>query len=83
MGLGSHKTNISLKPMTWAFGLCKYDRQNISFALRAFSYSKEIVDYLIVHELAHIKYFHHQKDFWQYVQQFIPNCWVLDKQLKY
>jgi predicted metal-dependent hydrolase len=41
-----------------------------------------VIEYVIIHELAHIKYKHHQKDFWDLVESHCPNHKSLRKQLK-
>jgi len=33
---------------------------------------EELIGYVIVHELAHIRYKHHQKSFWKLVEQYMP-----------
>ena len=42
----------------------------------------EIIDYVIVHELSHIKYLNHQKEFYDYLKVFLPNYKYLEKRLK-
>jgi predicted metal-dependent hydrolase len=41
-----------------------------------------IVDYVVVHELAHLKYFNHSKDFWSLVEQYHPDYKLSKKRLK-
>jgi len=41
-----------------------------------------VMQYIIVHELAHIKHKHHQKDFWDLVQSYLPNYKAQVNELK-
>ena len=34
---------------------------------------EDIIEYVVVHELAHIKHKNHQKEFWDLVSKFIPD----------
>lgn len=43
----------------------------------------EIIDYVIVHELAHISHPHHKKSFWEQVKKIMPDYKIYDKKLKY
>ena len=40
------------------------------------------IDAIIVHELAHIVYANHGKEFYNLVQKYIPNYFEIDKWLK-
>ena len=33
----------------------------------------DVINYVIVHELAHIEHKHHQKSFWACVKHYLPN----------
>ena len=33
----------------------------------------DIINYIIIHELSHLKHFNHSKEFWKYVEKFCPN----------
>ncbi len=33
----------------------------------------DFIEYVVVHELAHIKYKNHSKDFWQLIEKFLPD----------
>ena len=47
-----------------------------------FHYNKAIIDYVVVHELAHIKHFDHSPKFWEMVEKYCPNYKELRKELK-
>ena len=44
----------------------------LSFNTMMMKLPQDVIQYIIVHELAHIKHKHHQKDFWQLVQSYVP-----------
>jgi len=43
--------------------------------------SRDILDYVIIHELCHIPHKDHSRRFWRLVENYIPNCKTLRKQL--
>ena len=55
---------------------------HLKFNIYIFMLKSELIDYLIIHELSHIKYFNHSKDFWHYVSLTLPNYKALRKELK-
>ena len=42
----------------------------------------EIIDYVVVHELAHTKFNNHSKDYWALVNSILPNYKSYEKWLK-
>lgn len=44
----------------------------LSFNTMMMKLPQDVIQYIIVHELAHIKHKHHQKDFWQLVESYLP-----------
>ena len=45
----------------------------LSFNTMIMKLPKDVIQYIIVHELAHIRHKHHQKAFWQEVEDYVPD----------
>ncbi len=46
---------------------------NISINTMVMKLPLHVIEYIIVHELAHIQHKHHQKDFWALVERYVPS----------
>lgn len=79
--MGVCPNKISLKKLKYAWGSCT-SKKNISFNRELIYYDEDVIKYVIVHELAHLKYMNHQKKFWELVEKYIPNYKELRKKLK-
>lgn len=54
------------------FGSCS-GRNRLCFSWRLMQYPPEAVDYVVVHELAHIRHHNHSPAFYALVEQFLPD----------
>ena len=63
---------ISVRFSRTRFGSCS-SGGNISFSAFLILYPEEAVDYVVVHELAHLKYMNHSKAFYAYIERFLPD----------
>jgi len=72
---------VAIRDQKTRWGSCS--RQgSLSFNFRLFYLKAEVRDYVIVHELCHLKEFNHSARFWKLVAQTIPNFHALRKILK-
>ena len=80
--MGLYHSGFTIKEMTSLWGSCQYATKKLCFNLRLISKPIECIDYIVVHELSHIKIKGHKKDFWGFVEKYLPNYKQLDKLLK-
>ncbi|MGL5820696.1 MAG: M48 family metallopeptidase, partial [Sarcina sp.] len=72
---------LRVRDIKSCWGKCTYNNI-ITFNFRLIMFNKEIVDYVIIHELVHMKHKNHSKYFWSEVEKYIPNYKKLRKELK-
>ena len=65
-------TNIRFRKAKKQWGSCS-GKNIISFNTAIMKLPQDVAEYIIVHELAHIKYKNHQKNFWSLVEYYLPN----------
>lgn len=63
---------ISIKQHETRWGSCSR-KKNLNFNYRLLFLPIELVDYVAVHEICHLKELNHSKDFWNLVAQQIPD----------
>lgn len=76
------KYKVSLKKVVSRYGSNSSRTNTLSFNLILVHYSKEIIDSVIVHELAHDFYRDHSDNFYNVVYRYCPNYDLLDKKLR-
>jgi predicted metal-dependent hydrolase len=78
MGVEYH--NIRIKDVRSRWGSCSSSK-NLNFSWKVFVMPERVVDYLVVHELAHLKQMNHSPAFWAIVEEYIPDYRKLKKEL--
>ena len=72
---------VTVKNMKTRFGSCS-SLHNLNFSSRLFSHTPEEIDYVIVHELCHLKEMNHSKRFYELVAVALPDWKETRKILK-
>lgn len=74
--------NLKIRKMTSRWGVCNIKNNNVTLNLELSKYSIEVLDYVIVHELAHFIHPNHSKQFWLLVSKYYPKYKEIRKYLK-
>jgi predicted metal-dependent hydrolase len=78
---GYRWNKITIKNQKTRWGSCSR-KGNINFNYKIVLLSLDCIDYIIVHELCHLKEFNHSKDFWSLVEEAIPNHLEIRRELR-
>lgn len=73
LAMGFVKPALVLRYMTSRWGSYSRKTHRICLNYSLFKYSPAAIDYVIVHELCHMVYFNHGKDFYGLVRQILPD----------
>ncbi len=65
-------TGLRITSAKTRWGSCS-GKNSINFSWRLIMADEKTIDYVIVHELAHIKQHNHSSDFWKIVESTLPN----------
>ncbi len=79
--MGVTPANVSINRAKTRFGSCN-SKKRLNFSCNVMRYPIEAIDYVIVHELAHIKELNHSKRFWAIVESILPDYKERQKILK-
>lgn len=78
---GYEYAGCSLKQMTGRWGSCDQNK-HITLNVFLMELPTELIDYVILHELAHTRALHHGPDFWKEFEAHLPDAKARRKQMK-
>ncbi|MCD7894006.1 MAG: M48 family metallopeptidase [Erysipelotrichaceae bacterium] len=64
---------IQIKKYKGRWGSCYYKNNKVSFNLSLVHLSKDLIDYVIIHELTHFLYPNHSKQFYREIEKHMPD----------
>lgn len=73
---------ITIRNQKTRWGSCSSDG-NLNFNFKLFFLPEHLMDYVVVHELAHRIHMNHSKDFWKVVETYCPEYKKCTQELKH
>lgn len=79
--MGVEPTGIKITSAEKRFGSCSA-KNSICYSWRLMQYPQEAIDYVVVHELAHIVYKNHGVNFYKFIEKILPDYKKRENMLK-
>jgi len=70
--MGLHYNTIFIRGQRTRWGSCS-PAGNLTLNWKLLTAPEEIIDYVVIHELTHLRHMNHSKKFWDMVEQYCPN----------
>lgn len=70
--MGVKPTAVKINSAKKRYGSCS-GKNSINFSLYLMDKDERFIDYVVVHELAHIKHHNHSKDFYAFIEKYLPD----------
>jgi predicted metal-dependent hydrolase len=77
---GFSYSKITIRAQKTRWGSCTSGKK-LSFNYKLMRYRKEVIDYVIIHELCHLKEMNHSEKFWKLVESFCTDYKKLRREL--
>lgn len=81
LGVNFNYNSITIRDQKTRWGSCSA-KGNLSFNWRIIKLPKPLQEYIIIHELVHLKHLNHSQDFWQELELIYPKAKQSKKLLK-
>lgn len=79
--VGIKPNKYRIKKLKTAWGTCTSNK-NITINSELMKYDREVIQYVILHEICHLQYMNHSKAFWNMVEKYMSNYKEVRKRLK-
>ncbi len=70
--MGVEPTAVKINSAKKRYGSCSGEN-SLNFSLYLMDKDEKFIDYVVVHELAHIKHHNHSKAFYAFIERFMPD----------
>lgn len=74
--------SLRIRKMKTRWGVCNTKLKVVTLNSELIRYDLEKLDYVIIHELAHLIHHNHSKQFWLLVEKYCPNYKKIRKELR-
>ena len=64
---------VEIRKMKSKWGCCIPSKKHVKFNLKLMNSPLYCIEYVVIHELAHFKYQNHSKDFYRFIEIFMPD----------
>ncbi len=79
--MGLTPAGLKITSARTRFGSCS-GKNSLCFSWRLMQYPREAIDYVVVHELAHIRHKNHSRAFYQEVARYLPDYAAREAKLR-
>ena len=79
--LNLYPNKVRIRDITYAWGSCSTNK-NITINKQLAIKEEDVIKYVVLHEMCHLKYMNHSKDFWDLVESIMPEYKTYKKSLK-
>lgn len=76
------KPELKIRKMKGKWGVCNITSRTITINLELIKYKPKYLEYVIYHELCHLKHPNHSSNFWNEVEKYVPNYKQIKKEMK-
>ncbi len=74
-------SKVTIKNLTASWGRCS-SKGNISINFKIVFYDQQCIDYVVLHELCHLKHMDHSENFWSLVLEYCPDWKMIRARLR-
>lgn len=76
------KPQLKIRKMKGKWGVCNITNYNITLNQELIKLNPKYLEYVIYHELCHLKHPNHSQNFWSLVEKYVPNYKQIKKEMK-
>ena len=79
--VGIKPNKYRIKRLKTAWGTCTQNK-NITINSDLMKYDRQVIQYVVLHEICHLKYMNHSKEFWNMVEKYMKDYKEVRSRLK-